>query len=373
MFLALKEMRRAPVRFALLTGAVALLVFLILFQYTIQNGLITAFVGAIRNQNAPVVVYSVDGQRTLQGSVVTPAMEAAVRGVAGVGRVARIGQSTFSVTAKNELTDATVFGTDTDGLGVPTVLSSGRRPTRSGEVVASASDAASGFAVGDVVRVEPGGYQITVVGLAQDVQLNVQPTLFGSLATYEAALKARNPDAQTPLPSALGVEPVAGVTPRELAGRISAASADIEAFTKATAADKTPGVDQVRSSFLVIFFLYGLVVPLLTGLFFLIVTFQKAGSLTLLRAIGASAGRLVRSLLLQVVLVMGVGCAVGIGLYAPIASKRLGGIPLRFETNAVVFWTALLVGFGVISSLVSARRVLRIDPLSATTGAGGTR
>ena len=36
-----------------------------------------------------------------------------------------------------------------------------------------------------------------------------------------------------------------------------------------------------------IFLLYGLVVPLVTGLFFLIITVQKAGSLTLLRAIGA--------------------------------------------------------------------------------------
>ena len=48
----------------------------------------------------------------------------------------------------------------------------------------------------------------------------------------------------------------------------------------------------------------------------------------------------------------------------------VGVFPLRFETGAVVFWTVLLVGFGVVSSLVSARRVLRIDPIAATTGAG---
>ena len=53
MFLAFKEMRRAKVRFGLLMGAVGLLVFLILFQQSLQNGLLTAFVGAIRNQSAP--------------------------------------------------------------------------------------------------------------------------------------------------------------------------------------------------------------------------------------------------------------------------------------------------------------------------------
>jgi putative ABC transport system permease protein len=67
------------------------------------------------------------------------------------------------------------------------------------------------------------------------------------------------------------------------------------------------------------------------------------------------------------------GVALGVALYAPLASRRLGGIALRFESRAVVFWTVLLVGFGALSSLVAARRVLRIDPYAATTGAGVER
>ena len=39
MFLALKEMRRAKVRFGLLIVAIGLLVFLILFQQSLQSGL----------------------------------------------------------------------------------------------------------------------------------------------------------------------------------------------------------------------------------------------------------------------------------------------------------------------------------------------
>ena len=43
MFLALREIRRAKVRFGLLIAAVGLLVFLILIQQALQNGLLTAF------------------------------------------------------------------------------------------------------------------------------------------------------------------------------------------------------------------------------------------------------------------------------------------------------------------------------------------
>ena len=71
---------------------------------------------------------------------------------------------------------------------------------------------------------------------------------------------------------------------------INAQSDELDALTRADAADEAPGVAQVRQSFQIIFLLYGLVVPFVTGLFFLIITFQKAGALTLLRAIGAPAG-----------------------------------------------------------------------------------
>jgi len=124
----------------------------------------------------------------------------------------------------------------------------------------------------------------------------------------------------------------------------------------------------VRQSFQIIFLLYGLVIPCVTGLFFLIITFQKSGALTLLRAIGAPAGRLVRSLLIQAVIIIAAGFTIGVVLYTPVSQQRLGGIPLRFETGAVVFWGLLLLVLGVGSSLVAARRVLSIDPIEATSG-----
>ena len=120
MFLAIKEMARAKVRFALLIAAIGLLVFLILFQQSLQNGLLTSFVGAIRNQTAPVLVYSVDGQRVIQGSVITPDLEQQIRALDEVGSAGRIGQGTFSVTASDgELTDTTVLGYEDPAVGAP--------------------------------------------------------------------------------------------------------------------------------------------------------------------------------------------------------------------------------------------------------------
>ena len=168
-----------------------------------------------------------------------------------------------------------------------------------------------------------------------------------------------------------GLAPADGVSPGELASRANGASPQADALTRTEAAELAPGVAEVRSSFQVIFLLFGMVVPLVTGLFFLIVTFQKSASLVLLRAVGAPAGRLVRSLLVQVVIVVGLGLAIGIALYTPLSQARLGTVDLSFDPTAVLVWSALLLSLGVLSALVAARRVLAIDPIEATTGEGG--
>jgi putative ABC transport system permease protein len=378
MFLAFKEMARAKVRFALLIAAIALLVFLILFQQSLQNGLITGFIGAIREQSAPVLVYSVDGQRVIQASVITPAMQEQVRAAPGAGEVGLIGQGTFtgvpSGNADGESFDTTIvgyeLGHDGAGIGSPTNVIEGRLPTADDEAVASDADVALGFDIGDTVTLLPGGKTIEIVGIAANAQLNVAPTLFASYNTYLGAVASVNPDAGTPLPNVLGVIPADGFTPADAVASINEQSLDLDALTRDDAAAKTPGVAQVQQSFNIIFLLYGLVVPCVTGLFFLIVTFQKANSLTLLRAIGAPAGRLVSSLLIQVVVIVGAGLALGTLLYFPLSQGSLGGIALNFETGAVIFWSVLLLTLGVVSSLVAARRVLAIDPIEATTGQG---
>jgi putative ABC transport system permease protein len=369
MFLALREIRRSPVRFGLLAAAIGLLLFLVLFQQALQNGLVTSFVGAIRNQSAPVIVYSVEGQRTLEGSVIPPPLEESILSVDGVADHGRIGQGTFTVTVGDgEPDDAAIIGT-TGSLGRPEDLSAGRAPEAPFEAIGSARD----FAVGDTVTLAAARADVrplTVVGLADDVQLSVSPTLFTGFETYAAAVEAVNPDAAAVFPSALALVPDDGLSPTELAARINARVQDADAVTRSVAADTAPGVAQVNQSFAVIFALYSVVVPLVTGLFFLIVTLQKAPSLVLLRAIGARAGTLARSLVGQAFVVSAAGLGIGVVLFSLLAGRRVGGLTIRFEPVTVGLWVALFLLLALIGTIASLRRVLSIDPLRAT-GIGG--
>ena len=369
--LALSEIRRSVVRFGLLVAAIALLVFLILFQQALRDGLITSFVGGIRNQSAPVLVYDVDALNALQASTISPELERRISRADGVGRTARIGERTFTVEVDHgEPGDASLIGTDDPHLVHPQDLSAGRRPSAQGEAVGSDAD----FSVGDEVEIVSAtggrGVTVTVVGVARDIQLGVTPTLFTDLTTFADAVRAANPDVTRVLPNALAVAPAKGATPESVAAAINDSSPDADALTRADAAANSPGVAQVTRSFQVIFVLYGLVVPLVTGLFFLILTLQKARSLTLLRAIGARTSVLAGSLLTQVVLVVGLGIGLGVALYVPVSQSRVGGLTLRFDPTTVITWSVLLLLLALVSAVASLRRVLRIDPIDATAGGG---
>ena len=370
MFLALREIGRAKTRFGLLVAAIALLVFLILTQQGLQSSLITSFIGAIERQSAPVLVYSVDGERTLQGSIITPDLEAGIARVPGVAATGRIGQGTFTVSVDGRAqSDAALIGYEHDDLGAPEPLSAGHLPTRAGEAVGSSSD----FRLGQHVAIlgQSGGPTLTVVGLARDAQIQVTPTLSVRWPDYVAAVRAANPDAAAVLPNVIGVRPEAGLSPGAVAQRINDALPQADALTRAQAAADTPGVTAVQSSFDVIFLLFALVVPLVTGLFFLIITLQKSRSLTLLRAIGASASVLIRALLIQVLAILGGGIIIGTLLYTLLAQFKVGSLSLRVDPTAIATWAILLIVLGVASAFAAVARVLRIDPVEATTGEGG--
>ena len=68
MRLALAEIRRGKLRFGLLTGAVALLAFLILFQQSLAGTLLGTFTGGLENQSAEVLVFNVDARGSVEGS-----------------------------------------------------------------------------------------------------------------------------------------------------------------------------------------------------------------------------------------------------------------------------------------------------------------
>lgn len=364
MLLARREIARAKLRFGLLTVAVGLLVFLIVFQQVLLGSLLQSFTGALANQSATVLVYGKDSRKNLAGSVVLPPQVEAVRAVEGVARAAQFGEATLTFEAGGEQRDVSVFGFEPDGPGQPTRVVEGRLPRAAGETVASKEDTASGFAIGDTITSSAGGVPLTIVGLTEQSRFSVSPTVWVHWDDYVGLRKAANPNARGVVASAVAVEPVAGVSPGQLVARISSAVPDVLPLTRDQAVSEAPGVASVSQSFVTVQLLFVIVVTLVVGFFFVILTVQKMPSLTLLRAIGAPTRYLVGALLRQMFVVVGGGIAIGVGLLLAVASAARAGLPLDLRPGPIVALCLTVLVFSVLGGLVAIRRVLRIDPFS---------
>lgn len=371
--LALAEMRRAKVRFGLLVGAVALLVFLLLFQQTLAGTLLGYFTGALERQSAEVLVFGEDARRNVEGSVILPGTLEAVMAVPGVREAAPLGEGTFTVRTSQGLADAVIFGYRPGGPGAPMRIAAGRLPQREMEAVASAVDADAGFGIGDRVEVLPGGVTFTVVGLVEDARFAVLPTLFTAYDGYVRAVLAANPDAERVLPSLLAVDPIPGVPPERLAARITARVEGVEALDRETAVSSLPGVSAIRSSFGIVLALGFVVVVLVIGFFFLILTVQKTQALAMLRAIGAGTGYLLRALALQVTFVTVAGIALAAALLATVAAVSGDAFPISADPGLIAATGGAVLVLALLASLASLRRIARLDPTAAASrgGAGG--
>lgn len=367
MYIALRDLWRSKLRFSLLAGAVGLLIFLLLFLSTLSSTLLGFFIGAIENNSAEVLVYDDTARRNLQASRIDPSAVDAVAAVPGVVAAAPIGELTLTATVDSELTDLSLWGVDLAGPGSPEPIVEGRLPGP-GEVVVDESATAEGFEIGETIRLVPSGSELAIVGYVQDRRYAVVATAYLDFNHWVDIFEEEFPGSPVVPLSMIGVETVSGADPITVADRITSAVGGVEGLDRATAAAATPGVESISQSFtLIVGITFGIVV-LVVGFFFLILTVQRLRSFVTLRAIGASTGYLASSLIIQIVVLVLLGAAIGtlITLGATLGSNR--AFPLSLDGGLVVTVTIAVLVFSVLTGLLSIRRISRADPAQAAQG-----
>lgn len=359
----MKEIRASLGRFLLLTGAVTLLVVLLLFFQAVAGSLTLGITGGIENNSADVVVYSERARRNPSASFLAPPTVAEVAAVDGVAAATGVGRGTFAVAGADE--DVVMVGLEQQWAG-PREVDEGRRPTTSGEALVSTTSLADSFEVGDVVTVE--GMAFEAVGVTSEAAFDVSTTLYVSFEDFADVTRART-GTQGPAPlSWVAVAAADGSEATVVAERINAAVSGVEALDRSTAANELPGAGQITQSFAILYLLLFIVVTIVTGVFFLILTVQKQRSLVLLRAMGGSRWDVVKPVLLQVVFVVGMGVVLGVAAAAGLLelAKDVFGSSLDFRTTVIT--SVLILILGMLASLGAVRRVLAVDPIEATTG-----
>ena len=272
MFIASREIRRSLGRFGLLTGAVALLVVLLLFFQAVAGALTLGLTGGIENNSADVIAYSDRARENPAASFLAPGVGDAVAELQGVATVSEVGRAALTVSDVGQATitesdeDATVIGLSDPSFGGPAELAEGRGLEAPGEAVARSSSLSLTIGVGDEVTIE--GVELRVVGRADDAGFDVSPTFYTGFDDY-ATMVANRAGGPVDAPvSWLAIRAADGTDPAELAADITAADlpgTDVDALERSAAAAALPGVGQITQSFNILYLLLFIVVSIVTG------------------------------------------------------------------------------------------------------------
>jgi putative ABC transport system permease protein len=358
MGLAGAEIRRAKLRFTLLTGAVSLLVFLVLLLSTLSAALVGALVGALEGLRADGLVYADFARDNIAASRMDPQVAQAVAAIDGVTAASPISTFTTAASIGGTPSDVQVVGFVADAPGAPSGLSDGRLPSAAGEAAVDGG----GVAIGDVITLDPAGTELTVVGLLRGAQFNAIPTIYTGLDTYDEAFAATNPGLPFVPINAVAFD---AADPAAVATAIESGVPGVSAYSRDEAVSLIPGIESISQSFGILVGLTFVIGIVVIGFFFLILTVQKLKPFTLLRAIGTSTGRLAATVAIQITLVVLLASVIAVALTLLAVQGLNTGLPVTIEPGLIIGVVLSVWIFSLLAGLLSIRRIARIDPASA--------
>jgi putative ABC transport system permease protein len=370
MFLAIRELRFARARFALMGAVVALIAVLMVLLSGLSQGLVRDGVSGL--QQLPVTSFAFS-----QGVQHDSAFTRSVIGIEavdtwkrqpGVTDAAAFGTALVNARSGSGVEiDLALFGVEPGSFLAPDVAHGSPLGTADGIVVSSTA-ADAGLKLGDTLTIDRLGTRLTVVGvLADQHTFGHVDVAYLPLAAWQAIHAGVGPG--EPVTDRVTKE-ITAVAVQGRGADLTAgdAAAGTESLTLTQSYGASPGYTAETSTLTLIqVFLY-LICALVVGAFFTVWTIQRKHELAVLRALGAGTGYLLRDGLAQALVLLLAAAAVGIGAGVALGVSIDGGVPFALDAQAVGLATVLLVGLGLIGATAAIARIAAVDPATALGG-----
>ncbi|MGB3329488.1 MAG: hypothetical protein WBA46_11070, partial [Thermomicrobiales bacterium] len=188
MFLALREIRHARLRFALIAVMIVLVSSLVFIISGLATGLSTGNTAAIQAMPIDRLVVSVDSDRRLDRSTVSAGDAKAIAAIDGITLAEPIGISATSLKAegKEGLIGASLFGIQPGGVMMPHIVDGTAFTESNAEhpVVVDETLKDDGVHLGDTITITPGDLKLTVVGITSGQTYRLAPVIFMPIETW---------------------------------------------------------------------------------------------------------------------------------------------------------------------------------------------
>jgi putative ABC transport system permease protein len=361
---SLLEMWRLRGRFAGMTVTIAALSALAILLVAMSAGLWSGATGAVERSSATLMVFSRDSLGTFARSRLARGDMARIAAVPGVSSVGALGTLAVTAATPHGTVDVEVMGDVPGGPGAPAAVVAGRLPGpgESGLALADVALRNDGVRLGATLRTDA-GTAVRIVGFVADERFGFQPTLWTTIATWQAMTERLQPETRglPPYAQVLTVGLAPGATPPR-AARAIASAVPATVVTREQAALLVPGARQMRSTIDELIAAALGVAGVVAGFFFALLAAQREGELLRLRALGMGLTRLVAVLLLQGETAVTVAVACGYALAIPIVALAPAAFPVTLTITSAVGLGAAFLLAGAIGTTVPLIRIGRLDP-----------
>ncbi|MGW0486017.1 FtsX-like permease family protein [Nonomuraea sp. NPDC003214] len=350
MFVALRDLRFAKGRFALMGAVVFLITLLVTMLSGLTAGLAQENISAVENLPADHIVFASGDKPAFADSRITDRTWKNWQKVSGV-TAERLGVSMSRLTFGNDQsTGAALFGVQPGGE-----LAQGR-PVSTGKVVLSAALATdSGLKAGNTVRIS--GKDFIVAGIGGDASYSHTPVAWIGIDDWEWMGRQA------------GADTVATVLTLRTSEATELSVADTKLGTTTVPLPDAPAAigsfsSENGSLQLMRGFLFA-ISALVIGAFFTVWTIQRRGDVAVLKALGASAGYLLRDALAQAVIVLLLGAGAGGAVGAALGALAEGTVPFVLSVTTTVVPVAVMILLGAAGAALAIRKITSVDPLIA--------
>ena len=353
MFLAIRELAHAKIRYALIGLIIVLIASLIFIISGLAKGLSADNASAIQNMKADYILMDTDAELEMTKSFISRTDLDNVLQMDGIEQANSLSvrMMNASVNGSDQNEDVALFVTDGDSMLLPSVRD-GSPITQEDEAIVDASLQREGIEIGDrLVFGEES--ELTVVGFTDSQRYSHTPVVFvdgGGRETINAI--------------AISVDESRADEIRNAVGN------SFDMVTKDEALKGIPSYSQEQASLnMMIVFLF-VITAFVLAAFFYVITLQKRDQFGVLKALGAKTTYLAQNLVGQVVLISIMCIGIAMGLTLGIAELLPEEMPFLLTADEMVQTSSLILIVSIIGAFLSLIQIVKIDPIEAIEGAG---
>lgn len=352
MFLAINEIRHSKLRYALVTGVMFLIAYLVFFLTGLAYGLAQDNRMAVDKWEADQILLTEEANDNLNMSMLPRSLYDEV----DAPEKAVLAQTAGVVTKEDngEKVDVTFFGIDPDQFLAPNITD-GEMFASDDEAVADSSiEEEYGISIGDTIKLAGSDKKLKIVGFTDNARFSVAPVLYTSIGAYQEIRFEKEDDSENARINAI-------VT----CGKINEVPDDLVATDISKFINELPGYNaQVLTFGFMIGFLI-VIAAIVIGIFIYVLTMQKSEIFGVMKAQGISSRYIAFSVIAQTFLLATSGVLIG-GL-ATIATALVLPAAVPFQINLLFFASisVMMILIAMLGAFFSVRTIVKIDPLKA--------